>query len=159
MARPRVHVEQQLKNNRLSENQIIERTRIPVRIGEHALKMPSSVKLAPVAKKTWGRLMKIFEDKDFVSSSDAAVMERYCILIAEEDQLRTKVNAIIENDKSDLNMIAKASKMLDDKRRLITLIEDKLFLNPQAKMRGLPPAPPAKSAEQLELEGLGFGDI
>jgi phage terminase small subunit len=155
--RPKVHLERQLEKGRLSNKRKEERAPRPVKIGGPMIRMPPEVKADYVAKAKWLELKRLFAGKDFVSSSDVGVISRYCLLCSEEAVLREKLGGLGNGELKDLLAVNKA---IDAKRGLIRSLEDRLYLNPQAKMRGLPPEPKDKmTPERAALETAGFGEM
>jgi len=152
--RPRVNVKRQLEKKRLSRADQAARAPDPVRLNEGRICMPSVVKADPVARAKWKELKKLFEGKDYIGLSDVGVISRYCFLCSEEAALR-KIHDDLIAGGGDLKGILAVNRAIDSKRSLIRSLEDRLYLNPLAKRRGLPPEPKAKASSPLELAGFG----
>ena len=152
--RPRVNVERQLEKNRLSAARQEARAPVPVRLNDGRMAMPPSVKADPVAAKKWRELKKLFDGKDYIGLSDIGVISRFCLLCSEEADLRKIHNGLIAGG-GDLKDILAVNRAIDTKRSLIRSLEDRLYLNPLAKMRGLPPPPKKEAASPLEQAGFG----
>lgn len=82
------------------------------------------------------------------------MISRYCFLCSEEAALR-KIHDGLIAEGGGLKEILAVNRAIDSKRSLIRSLEDRLYLNPLAKRRGLPPEPKAKAPSQLELAGFG----
>jgi len=141
------------------------------RMGTQELKMPASVRANPTAKKKWGELVKLYKGVDFVSSSDVGVIGQLCLAYAELDSLLAHLNRLeniepfedeeeiyelLGEDLSEIRIrsllkklnyltslggILTVNKSIDQKRSLIRSLEDRLFLNPLAKIRSIPKKP------------------
>jgi hypothetical protein len=153
--RRKVPLEKQ--KNRLSNARKEKRkAAAPVALGAASLgPVPPEVQLEPVALAKWLVLKKLYNGKAFVTSSDRTAISRYCLLCAEEELLRTQLHDQIAAG-FDMKDVLAINRALDTKRSLIRSYEDRLYLNPLAKMRGLPPAsPPTKD----ELADAGFEGV
>ena len=71
----------------LTKAEIKHRQENEIRLGTPELKMPSTVRQNPVAKKKWKELEKLYEGFDFVSSSDVGIISQLCLAYAELDNL------------------------------------------------------------------------
>jgi phage terminase small subunit len=100
---------------------------------------------------------------DFVSTSDAGLIERYCLTYAEYLSLQDVRDEIVARgwDKvktyhatDELNLDSNINKKLDQ----LTRMEDRLYLNPLSKNRNVPKKP-AKQPEASPLEKAGFGNV
>ncbi|GBU21065.1 hypothetical protein R80B4_00954 [Fibrobacteres bacterium R8-0-B4] len=154
--RPRTDVKRQLEKGRLSATRKADRAPVPVRLNDGRMKMPPSVKADPIARAKWKELIQLFDGKEYVGRSDVGVITRFCLLCSEEAALHQLLDDLIDGGHgTDLDNILAVSRAVDTKRSLIRSLEDRLYLNPLAKMRGLPPAPKAETATPAELAGFG----
>lgn len=139
---------------------------------DHAKKMkiggktflPSREVLESVtALRKWNELVIKFDGFEFISDIDNGILQRYCLLEAELVDILT-VKRMIETAE-DLTPEEKALRV--DKLKLhsrymkvletMLKYEDRLFLNPAARIRSIP----AKKEDKKEsrLESLGFGNL
>jgi phage terminase small subunit len=154
--RPRVNVEKQQAKHRLSGKQKAAASPKPVKLGGPVIRMPVEVKADGAARAKWAELKRLFAGKDFISSSDIGVMARYCLLCSEEITMKKKLDTLAEKG-GELKEFLGVNRALDTKRALIRSLEDRLYLNPIAKMRGLPPE--EKPKVTTPLERAGFGEV
>lgn len=136
-----------------------------LRFGSADLKMPKLVRINKDAKTKWNELIKLFKDYrvDFISSSDTGILERYCITHAEYvnlQRIRDEVNnkgwdpVKTHHALEELNLEYRINQKAD----LLTKLEDRLFLNPLAKIRNIPKTQLGER-EQTPLEKAGFGGL
>lgn len=129
----------------LTKAEIAERKAGEIRLGTLKFKIPERIKNNPVAKKKWSEVIAIYKaaDVDFASTSDSAIIERYCLTYAEYINLQ-EVRAEIEAKGWDrvktyhaideLNLENNINKKIE----ILTKLEDRLFLNPLAKCKNIP---------------------
>ncbi len=110
----------------------------------------------PVAHKEFLRLRKLYKNIEFVEGLDQATINRYCQLKGQESflqELYTEVkNAIVST-----KQVSKKMALYEDMKDIITKqnqvrdkmikLEDRLFLNPVARMRSIPKKPPDDQKE------------
>lgn len=112
-----------------------------------------ATKADPVAHKEFLRLKKLYKEIEFVEGLDQATINRYCQLKGQEEflqELYVEVKRAIEAAKQ----VAKKMALYEDMKDIITKqnqvrdkmlkLEDRLFLNPVARMRSIPKQPPEK---------------
>jgi len=71
--------------------------------------------------------------------ADAETMRRLCVVYSEAERIRQHIAA--ETDRKEF---AALNRLLDSKYRIILNLERCLFLNPEARLRGLPQKAPEK---------------
>lgn len=109
-----------------------------------------ATKADPVAHKEFLRLRKLYKEIEFVEGLDQATINRYCQLKGQEDFLQQLYNQVKEAIEKAKQMSKKLS-LYDDLKEIITKqnqvrdkmlkLEDRLFLNPVARMRSIPKKP------------------
>jgi len=131
--------------NRLTKKAIEERKEAEIRFGDNAFKMPPLVKKNLHARRKWNEIVDLYTEYnvDFVSTSDATAMERYCLTYAEYVNLQEVRDEITAKgwDKvktyhaiDELNLENNINKKAD----LLTKMEDRLILNPLSKIKTVP---------------------
>lgn len=165
-----------------SKAELQQRLESEIRLGDGDLKAPSEVRHNKVARKKWRELVDLYRGIDFVSSSDVGAIAQLCLAYAELDELLRELEYIRVTDipKDPDNLIEaamgerqarafwakldhivsidgqlKIHKSIDNKRNIIRALEDRLFLNPLAKIRNIPKQKKEKSSNPLEQQGFG----
>lgn len=115
-----------------------------------------ATKSDPVAHKEFLRLRKLFKQIEFVEGLDQATINRYCQLKGQEQFLHDLYNELKEKMES-YKQISKKLSIYDDMKDVITKqnqvrsnllkLEDRLFLNPVARMRSIPKQPEDKKKD------------
>lgn len=127
----------------LSNKEIRDRKDNNFRLGDDHFEMPVELNGDPEAMSEWYRIVAIYTEAglDITSSADANIIARYCMLCSE---YRYCI----------LTGVSYKAGMMEQMLR----IEDRLFLNPLAKMRNIPMI--VKRDEKKEdLNILGFGSV
>ncbi|WP_153731556.1 P27 family phage terminase small subunit [Sporosarcina obsidiansis] len=110
----------------------------------------AATKADPVAHKEFLRLRKLYKEIEFIEGLDQATINRYCQLKGQEDFLQQLYNQVKEAiDKA--KQLSKKLSYYDELKDIITKqnqvrdkmlkLEDRLFLNPVARMRSIPKKP------------------
>jgi phage terminase small subunit len=152
-----------------------ERKQLEVKTGTGKLTCPDYVKKDLNAYKKWQEILLIYKDVELVSSGDAGMLARYCITFSEwlrlvelRDRIGnmsadwSKYSNVLPEDfqkavedalslNSDLSLETAINKKLDALLRM----EDRSFLNPLAKLKGIPPKPQEKPADPMKKRGFG----
>ncbi|WP_158738636.1 P27 family phage terminase small subunit [Alteribacillus sp. YIM 98480] len=107
----------------------------------------------PVAHKEFLRLRKLYKKIEFVDGLDQATINRYCQLKSQEHMLHDLYVGIKEHMETMPN-IQKKMTMYDELKEVLSKqnqvrdkllkLEDRLFLNPVARMRSIPKQPEEK---------------
>ena len=169
--------------NRLTKAEIARRQRSEIKLGEHKLKCPGFVKNDVNAFAKWKEIIKVYKDIDFVSSGDIGLLGRYCMTFSEYQKLlenRKRIDNLdmqFDNDGVLVGSLGEdvATKLLDKinyilsvdgvlkidtainkKMDMLIKMEDRLFLNPLAKVKNVPKKEPEK---EDPLASKGFGNI
>jgi hypothetical protein len=92
------------------------------------------VKADPIAHKEFLRLKKLYKNIQYVDGLDEQMINRYCLLISQEQRL------VERNDPEEFQMLHKT-------REMILKLEDRMFLNPTARIKAIPKKPPEEKKE------------
>lgn len=113
-------------------------------------KESTAVKEDPIAHKEFLRLKKLYKSIQYVDGLDEQVINRYCMMVSQEKAMQKfieKMNEDIDRceDFSDrLNLyktISGATAKLVQVRNMLIKLEDRLFLNPTARIKSIPKTP------------------
>lgn len=158
-----LHVQNGNKRH-LTKEEIEFRQKSEIRLGDKKMKCPDFVKNDAEAFKKWKELIKLYADIDFVSSGDIGMLARYCITHSQylkllerlkrikeiaqdpddiEDYLycNEEFNARIRRQLMDMvstDGVLRIEKAVNQKLDVLIKMEDRLFLNPVAKVKNIP---------------------
>ena len=168
----------------LTKAEIDHRKKTEIKLGEQKLKCPAYVKNDVYAYAKWKEITRVYRDIDFVSSGDIGLLGRYCMTFSEYnkllehhkridniDYLDADEQGILEKQfgedmaKNLLNKInyivsvdgvLKLDTAINKKQDMLIKMEDRLFLNPLAKVKNVP-----KQEKKPEdpLAKKGFGNV
>ena len=123
------------------------------------------VLLSPIAKETFIKLLMLYENIDYVEGLDEAVINRYCLMTAEADEIErliVKMNNAVDKCEKPKEMVdlykAIASAEITKNRlsdRLLQM-EDRLFMNPTSRVRNVPKKEIEKPMTDFDKQ---FGDV
>jgi phage terminase small subunit len=166
--------------NRLTKKQIADRQESEVKVGSQKLTCPAYVKSDVVAFAKWKEVTKVYKGVDFISSGDVGVLSRYCMTFSEYMRL-LKVYQRVDNIRFDSNeldcyieeaeefnyrvkkqlrdlitvdAILKIENAINKKMDMLIKMEDRLFLNPLAKVKNVPKKEKEKSDPAREKFGV-----
>jgi len=132
--------------NRLTKAEIKDRQESEVQLGTQDFKMPKIIRKNKIAKKKWKEIIELFVEVQFVSTSDTTLLERYCLTYAEYVKLQD-VRAEIEKvaEQKGVDVVSTFNKMgefglenaINKKMDMLIKMEDRLFLNPLAKLKNI----------------------
>jgi len=162
--------------NRLTKAEIERRQKSEVKLGDQKLKCPGFVKADVNAYAKWKEIIKIYKDLDFVSSGDIGLLARYCMTFSEYLQLlehRKRVGQFNAdwseyedrlpeeyidclNRYMRLNVDLQIDNAINKKMDQLVKMEDRLFLNPLAKVKNVPKKEPK---QEDPLANKGFGNV
>lgn len=152
------------KKSHLTKAQIEHRKNSEIKLGNANLKCPKQVKKDKIAAKKWKEITEIFKDTSFVSSADVGLLGRYCIAFSEYYDLlerRKRLNKIHDdsddvedyiNNSDEFNLkikkqlldmvstsaMLKIDAAINKKMDVLLKMEDRMFLNPLAKVKNIP---------------------
>lgn len=121
-----------------------------------------AVKADPIAHKEFLRLKKLYKHIQYVDGLDEQIINRYCLLVSQEQALQKLVehmNEDVENCQTFdhrlelYKAISGTVAKLTQVRNMLLKIEDRLFLNPTARVKAIPKQPPEeeKSSPMAEF--------
>lgn len=148
----------------LTKAEIEHRKESEVRLGDKKMKCPDFVKDDVFAYKKWKELVKLYADIDFVSSGDIGMLARYCMTFSQYLKLLERLkrikdiaqepddveeyiynseefNARIKRQLTDMvstDGVLRIEKAVNQKLDILIKMEDRLFLNPVAKVKNIP---------------------
>ena len=119
---------------RLTRAERERREKSEVKIGSKKLRVPADIKDNHIARKKFLELVRIYDGCNFVSSSDVDILAEYCKLFAEIIDYEGQMKDIAITD----DQFLKLDSRLDRKRDLLVKLQDRIFLNPAAKIKNVP---------------------
>lgn len=165
----------------LTKAEIEFRKKNEIKVGEQKLICPVYVKENKEAYKKWKEVIKIYDGITFISSGDNGLLGRYCMAFAEYIDLvehRKNIQKIDEIDISKLSgmldneldvglakLIKKSNylisvngllaldKSINAKMETLLKMEDRLFLNPLAKVKNIPKKEEKEEVNPLKEKG------
>lgn len=161
----------------LTKKEIAERTKAEVKTGDKKIEAPEYVKKDLNAYKKWQEILLIYKDVEYVSSGDAGFLARYCMTYSEYLRLCETRNKLgnLQADWSQyagmlpedfqeaiqtalaLNADLQLESAINKKMELLIKMEDRSFLNPLAKVKGIPQ--PKEVPQKTALEKKGFANV
>lgn len=132
----------------LTKSEIAARQEQENKLKSHIKYRPSDkVMQNPVAIRTFKKLKRLYKDIDYVEGLDEMIINRYCLMTAEiegQETLLSKMNDDIDEceDPSDriqlYKTIQQAEITVNRMRDMLLKLEDRLFLNPTARIKNVP---------------------
>lgn len=110
-----------------------------------------AVKADPIAHKEFLRLKKLYKHIQYVDGLDEQIINRYCMMVSQEKTLQDSLIDLrdalrgcesIEERKQIYDAIGSISTKLEKVRDMLLKLEDRLFLNPTARIKAIPKKPP-----------------
>lgn len=168
----------------LTKKQKELRKNAQIRFGGQEINCPDYVLKNGDALDKWAEISTLYDGFDFVSAGDAGLIGRYCMTYAEYMDLiarRRRIDQIAQNcddvdqylsDNDEEFNFHLRKKLLDlcstagvlsldtainKKMEMLIKMEDRLFLNPLAKIKNVP-----KQQEEMPqdpMQKAGFGDV
>lgn len=147
----------------LTKSEIEERKKAQIKLGDKNFIMPTELENKFYAISKWNEVINIFVESelDLVSTSDTGIIARYCLTYEEYIQAAKILDQFVADNGEilclDFETYIKMQKVVDNKNNILTKIEDKLFLNPQAKIKTT--AIKKKEESEDPLAKLGLGNV
>lgn len=120
------------------------------------IKEQPAVKADPIAHKEFLRLKKLYQQIQYVDGLDEQIVNRYCLLIAQELAL-IKMQGRMQEDLEQLEepedriaiykSIASITGKLTSLRGMLLTLEDHLFLTPTSRIKAIPKKPPEEESD------------
>ncbi|WP_163526624.1 P27 family phage terminase small subunit [Halobacillus ihumii] len=118
------------------------------------------VKSDPVAHKEFLRLKKLYKHIEYIDGLDERIINRYCNMVSQElsyskqiDSLTEKLEDVesIEEEIGIYKTIHNSTTKLNQIRDMLLKIEDRLFLNPTARVKAIPKSPPEDDSKKSPM--------
>lgn len=107
------------------------------------------VKSDPIAHKEFLRLKKLYKQIEYVDGLDEQIINRYCLLVSQEQSIHDMIlKSSFDAEKIELY------KQINKTRDSLLKLEDRLFLNPTARVKAIPKTPPEKEKPSAMAEFL-----
>lgn len=156
-----------------------QRKNAEIKFGDQKLSCPDYVSKDLIARHKWNEIAKLYKDVDFVSSGDSGLVGRFCMTFSEYRDLlnrRVRINTI-SKDSDDVedyiqdseefdykikqklsDMVSTAAilqidKAINSKMEMLIKMEDRLFLNPLAKIKNVPKKEKEVPKDPLQAAG------
>lgn len=183
MGRPAKPVELHLANGNkrhLTNEEKQRRKDGEIKIGKKKFLCPVFVQNDKFAYEKWKEIIDLYRDVDFVSNGDTGHLARYCKTFSEYLNLIDRMSHIknISEDSNDIDeyidehfddrikkqlmdmvstsAILQLETAINKKQDMLIKMEDRLFLNPLAKVRNVPKKP---ETPKDPLKEQGFGNV
>lgn len=179
MGRRAIPVE--LQKSHLTKAEIEARKKAEIKIGEQNFTPPTFIKRDKVAYKRWKELVELYKNVEWVSNADVEMMARYCQCHSEyiglvnerrklavtyvdvdelgelqfDEKIERKILAKIDFLTS-VDGLLKLDKAINAKVDTITKLEDRMFLNPLARLKNIPKR---EKKEETPAALKGFDDV
>lgn len=145
MATPRKALE--IQKGRKSAKKKAEASKRPEPMGKAVTSAPPEVAADKIAAVKWAEAVAAYKEAGYtLSAGDKEALTRLCLMYSEAEGIRRLI-------KPGMIDFLEMHRLLDSKRGKIYQLENCLFLNPVARMRGLP-AKPAEKQVPDNLKGL-----
>ena len=118
-----------------------------LRSGAKSYKPSAQVEADPVALELFKKLKKLYKSIEFVEGLDEMIINRYCLLSSQAEAIERLLVGMNEDvDKCEeigdrialYKAISGAMSGLNRLRDMLVKLEDRLFLNPTARIKNVP---------------------
>lgn len=150
----------------LTKEQIAKRLKEESSLNSKAPYQPNAkVKKNPIALEMFLKLQKLYKEIDFVDGLDENIINRYCLLTAEVDGMEILLQRMesdidkCENSGQMITMYKSISGMegnLNRSRDMLLKLEDRMFLNPTARIKNVPKKQEEPQKTELDRK---FGNV
>ncbi|MCL6557389.1 MAG: hypothetical protein K6U74_01060 [Firmicutes bacterium] len=137
------------RSHHLTKAEIEKRKAVQIKTGQRTFKASEQVMTDPVALAKFKQLKKLFKDIEFVEGLDENLINRYCLTYSQLQDLleyRAATAGALGFDE-----MLKLDARIDKKQDLLIKMEDRMFLNPVARLKNVPKKEPQKRDEFGEL--------
>jgi phage terminase small subunit len=159
-----LHLQQGGKHLTKSEIETRQAQEQKLKSGVSKYRPSDKVMQSPIAISMFKKLKKLYKDIDYIEKLDENIINRYCLLTAEADEIETRIvnlNGLInkcENDTDRIGyykIISSSEITLNKINDMILKLEDRLFLNPVSRIKNVPKKPEQKEAPSEEERRFG----
>lgn len=141
------------KSHHLTKAEIAARKEAEIKLGAADLskiKLPTFIENDVIAFKRWKECVKDYKEAakngfEVLTTSDVGTLAMYCKAWSEHEMLLN-----LHRDNYTLDEALKLQTAINKKRDLIIKMEDRLFLNPLAKVRNVPKREKKKADNPME---------
>lgn len=131
------------RSHHLTKAEIERRKAAQIKTGQRTFKASEQVMADPVALAKFKQLRKLFKDIEFVEALDENLINRYCLTYS---QLQALLEYRAANAGAlEFNQMLKLDARIDKKQELLIKMEDRMFLNPVARLKNVPKKEPQKA--------------
>ena len=139
--------------NRLTKAEIERRKEAEIKIGNKMILASDMVMADQVALQKFQHLKSIYKGIEFVGAADETLINRYCLTFSQYQQLlEFKIKGKNGRKKLTLDEVLKLDSRIDKKQELLVKMEDRLFLNPVARLKNVPKKEKKKPTNPMEKE-------
>lgn len=119
---------------------------------ERMLKMSDEVRNDPIAKKYFDRLVDTYNDIDMNEAFFENCINRYCLLLSENDKLSALIRRLFDSNISDdmVKQITSLESRVGKIRDQLLSIEKENLLTVNSKLRAVPKKPEVVEVSPLE---------
>jgi P27 family predicted phage terminase small subunit len=100
-----------------------------------------AVKKDPIAHKEFLRLKKLYKNIQYVEGLDEQIINRYCLLVSQENSLQEFISKKRSDEEVSVDDLIDLYKAINKTRDSLLKLEDRLFLNPTARVKAIPKTP------------------
>lgn len=141
------------KSHHLTQAEIARRKAAEIKIGNKKIIASEAVMADQVALQMFQHLKTLYKNIEFVGSADDALINRYCLTSSEYQHLLVYRNKGKNGRrKLTLDEFLKLDTRIDKKQDLLIKMEDRLFLNPVARIKNVPHKEKKKHINPMEEE-------
>jgi phage terminase small subunit len=179
-AKPVMIYEAQGKANHRSKKEMSNRKDSVIKFGGQYIKCPEYIKIDLNAYAKWQEIAELYFGVDFIGAGDSGMIARYCITHSEYMDLisrRGRIDALTK-DNEDVEEVLPESddifsfkvrrKIMDaistqailnldtsinKKMDMLIKMEDRMFLNPLAKLKNVPKKEETKPVDKMQAAG------
>jgi len=169
LARPAKPVQLHLLNGNkrhLTKEEIAARQKQETKLnsGQKNYKPSPQVENDMVALAMFKKLKKLYRSIEYVEGLDENVINRYCLLHSEYSRMvdmRNDITSQYAQSRDPVERLSLADRILEIDKRvekkmdLLVKLEDRLFLNPTARIKNVPKQENKKPADPLADQGFG----
>lgn len=139
--------------NRLTKAEIERRKENEIKVGSKTIVASEMVMKDQVALQEFQHLKAIYKGIDIVGAADETLINRYCTTFSQyQSLLEYKIKGRNGRRKFNLDELLQLDARIDKKQELLIKMEDRLFLNPVARLKNVPKREKKKPRNPMEEE-------